>query len=68
MHGSNASATFWFWFEMSSQKNKRTIRFISAEVKNDSCKAPLVYRMEAQKHYNIEVVKQNPYLIKNHIQ
>lgn len=48
------------------QKNKRTIRFISAEVKKDSCKAPLVYRMEAQKHYNIEV--ENPYLIKNHIQ
>lgn len=50
------------------QKNKRTIRFISTEVKKDSCKAPLVYRMETQKHYNIEVVKQNPYLIKNHIQ
>lgn len=49
-------------------KNKRTIRFVSTEVKKDSCKAPLVYRIEAQKHYNIEVVKQNPYLIKNHIQ
>lgn len=68
MHGSNAYGTFWFWYEMSSQEKHRTTRFISLEVKKkSSCKAPLVYRMEALKHYTVEIVKVNPCLIQSHI-
>lgn len=37
-------------------KNTQTIRFISLQVKKKpSCKAPLVYRMEAMTHYNVEI-------------
>lgn len=69
MHGSNALATFQFWYEMMSQEkhtNNQIYQF--ADKKKPSCKPPLVYRMEAMTHYNVEIVKLNPYLIQNHIQ
>lgn len=46
---------FGIKFRQKKQTNNRIYQCESK--KKSSCKAPLVYRMDALKHYNIEVVK-----------